>query len=103
VLSTHMCNDCGSCCGNFAYIRLSQDDIKTLEIFTGLISEEFTNKIDKAGEKRFMKFQDNGDCIFLNMIDDAYSCRVYEARPATCRGYPLTDIQRETCRFNSER
>ncbi len=103
MLSTHMCNDCGSCCGNFAYIRLSQDDIKTLENFTGLTSEEFTSNIDKAGEKRFMKFQKNGDCIFLNMIDGAYSCSVYDARSATCRGYPSTDIQIETCRVNSDR
>ncbi|MBW2410739.1 MAG: YkgJ family cysteine cluster protein [Deltaproteobacteria bacterium] len=101
--STHVCSGCGSCCRNFVYIRLSQNDIKTLEIFTGQTSEEFTSNIDKAGEKRFMKFQENGDCIFLNMIDGAYSCSVYEARSATCRDYPSTDIQRETCRVNSDR
>jgi putative toxin-antitoxin system antitoxin component (TIGR02293 family) len=50
-----------------------------------------------------MKFQENGDCIFLNMIDGAYSCSVYEARSVTCRGYPSTDIQIETCRVNSDR
>ena len=99
----YVCNGCGSCCRDFAYIRLSQDDIKTLEEFTGLTSEEFTDSIDKAGKKRFMKFQKNGDCIFLNIIDGAYSCSVYEARSATCRGYPSTDIQRETCRVSSDR
>ena len=74
-----------------------------LENFTELTSEEFTNPIDKAGKNRFMKFQDNGDCIFLVMIDGAYSCSVYEARSVTCRGYPSNDIQRETCRVNSDR
>ena len=103
VLTTHVCNGCGSCCRDFAYIRLSQDDIKTLENFTGLTSEEFTNNIDKAGEKRFMKFQENGDCIFLNMMGGAYSCSVYEARSVTCRGYPSTEIQRKTCRVSSGR
>jgi Fe-S-cluster containining protein len=103
ALSTHVCNGCGSCCKNFTYIRLSRGDTKTLETFTGLISEEFASKIDKAGEKRFMEFQDNGDCIFLSMIDGAYSCSVYEARPVACRDYPSTDIQRETCRVNSDR
>jgi Fe-S-cluster containining protein len=103
ALFTLVCNDCGSCCRNFAYVRMPQDDIKTLETFTGLCSEEFTSKIDNTGEKRFINFQDNGDCIFLTMIDGAYSCSVYEARPATCRGYPSTDIQRETCRVNSGR
>jgi uncharacterized protein len=99
--STHICNGCGSCCRNFPYISLSKDDIKTLENFTGLTSEEFTDNIDKAGEKRFMKFQENGDCIFLTMIDGAYSCSVYEARSAICRGYPSTGIQRKSCSLNS--
>lgn len=101
--TTHVCTGCGSCCRNFAFIRLPQDDIKLLENFTGLTSEEFTNNIDKAAKKRFMKFQKNGDCIFLNIIDGSYSCSVYEARPGTCRNYPSTDIQRETCRVSSGR
>ena len=101
--STYSCNSCGVCCRQFAYVRLSQDDVKLLETFTGLTSEEFSNNSDLAGEKRFMKFQENGDCIFLNLIDGTYSCSVYEARSATCRGYPSTDIQNETCRKNSGR
>ena len=100
---THVCSRCGSCCRNFDYILLSQDDITTLENFTGLTSEEFTEKIDKNGEKRFMKFKENGDCIFLDIVDGAYSCGVYEARSATCRDYPSTDIQKETCRVCSGR
>lgn len=103
AFSRHVCIGCGICCRNFAYIRLTPDDIKTLEAFTGLYLEAFTDEIDKGGEKRFMKFQDNGDCIFLIMVDGAYSCSVYEARPSTCKGYPATDIQRETCRVNSGR
>lgn len=101
--STHVCNGCGSCCRNFAYVRVSQNDIETLENFTGLSSEQFTDNVDKAGKKRFMKFQENGDCIFLNVIDGDYSCSVYEARSKTCRDYPSTDIQRETCRLISDR
>ena len=99
----HVCNSCGLCCRNFAYILLAKDDIKTLENFTGLTSEEFTNNIDKTSEKRFMKFQENGDCIFLKIIDGVHSCSVYEARSATCKDYPSTDIQRETCRVWSGR
>jgi uncharacterized protein len=97
------CNGCGSCCRDFAFIQLSQDDIKTLEKFTGLTAEEFTDNIDIAGEKRFMKFQENGDCIFLKMIGGAYSCSVYEARSVTCKSYPSTVIQREACLVFSDR
>lgn len=103
VPTTYVCNNCGACCRNFAYILLSQDDIKTIENFTGLTAEEFTNNVDKTGEKRFMKFQENGDCIFLKIKDGAYSCSVYEARSETCRNYPSTDIQKETCRVCSGR
>jgi len=101
--TTHVCNGCGLCCKNFAYIRLSQDDVKLLENFTGLTSEEFTDSIDKAAKKRFMAFQKNGDCIFLKIIDGSYSCSVYEARPMKCRNYPSTEIQKKTCRVNSGR
>ena len=103
VLRPHVCKGCGACCRDFAFILLSQDDITTLENFTGLTSEEFTYNIDTVGEKRFMKFQENGDCIFLTIIDGAYSCSAYEARSMTCKGYPSTDIQREACRVNSGR
>ena len=98
--STLACNSCGSCCKNFAYIQLSPDSVKTLEDFTGMSSEEFSNNSDKAGLNRFMKFQDNGDCIFLKNEKGNYLCSVYEARSATCRCYPTTDIQNETCRLN---
>jgi Fe-S-cluster containining protein len=102
-LAAHVCIGCGTCCRNFAYILLSQEDIDTLEKFTGLRSEEFTENVDKDGEKRFMSFQENGDCIFLKRNDGAYFCSVYEARSVTCRSYPSTDIQRETCNVNSGR
>lgn len=103
VSTTLVCNSCGACCRNFAYILVSPDDIVTLENFTGLNAEEFTEKVDKAGAKRFMKFQANGDCIFLKMIDGAYRCSVYQARSVTCKDYPSNDIQRETCRVCSGR
>lgn len=102
-VTIHLCNGCGSCCRNFAYIRLSQNDVKRLETFTGLTSEDFSNNSDETGEKRFMKFCENGDCIFLNMTNGIYSCSVYEARSETCRSYPANIIQKETCRENSDR
>lgn len=100
---THACNWCGSCCRNFAYIRLSQNDVKKLEAFTGLTSEDFSNNIDESGDKRFMKFCENGDCIFLDTTNGIYSCNVYDARSATCKSYPATDIQKETCRKNRKK
>ncbi|MBN2232696.1 MAG: YkgJ family cysteine cluster protein [Deltaproteobacteria bacterium] len=101
--AAHVCSGCGSCCRNFAFIRLFQDDIEAIASFTGLNADEFTGNIDKAGERRFMKFQENGDCIFLNNIHGAYRCSIYEARSAICRSYPATENQRKTCRANRGR
>ena len=102
-ISTHICTSCGTCCRDFPYIQLSQNEIEKIESFTGLASEEFTNGGERDGEKRFMKFKENGDCVFLNMTDGAYSCSAYEARSNLCREYPVTDIQDKTCRKNSNR
>jgi len=82
---------------------VSQDEIEEIESFTGLASVEFSNSSDRNGEKSFMKFKENGDCVFLNMTDGTYTCRAYEARSNTCRGYPANDIQDTTCRMNSNR
>ncbi len=101
--SMHICNTCGACCRAFAYIQLSQNEITVIESFTGLAAEEFSNSGERNGEKRFMKFKENGDCVFLNITDGAYSCCAYEARSNICREYPASDIQETTCRINRNR
>ncbi len=101
--SSLTCNSCGLCCKDYAYVQLSQADVKRLEGFTGLAAEEFSDSSDKEGKLRFMSFQDNGDCVFLRTVNGAYSCGVYEARSDTCRNYPTTQSQIETCRRNSNR
>ena len=101
--SAHTCINCGTCCRDFAYIQLSQSEIEEIESFTGLAAEEFTNSGERDGEKRFMKFRENGDCVFLDKKDGSYICRAYEARCNLCRGYPGNDIQEATCRMNSDR
>ena len=101
--STHICINCGACCRSLAYIILSENEIEEIASFTGLASEEFSNSGGRNGGKRFMQFKENGDCVFLNMTDGAYSCSAYEARSNICRGYPSNDIQDTTCRINSNR
>lgn len=63
--------------------------------------EEFTHptkEADEVGGGCFLKFKDNGDCIFLDRIDkDTYSCRVYAARAGVCRAYPAKPGQQEFC------
>ena len=101
--STHICIGCGACCRNFSYIQVSQDEIEKIESFTGLAPADFCNISDRKDEKSFMKFKENGDCVFLEMTDGSYACRAYEARSSACREYPANDIQDTTCRMNSNR
>ena len=99
----HSCINCAACCRNFPYIQLSQTDVEAIESFTGLAPDEFSNSGEREGEKRFLKFTENGDCIFLKMTDGSYACRIYEARSTICRAYPATDTQHHTCHKNSNR
>lgn len=99
----HVCTGCGGCCRHFAYVRLSRADVDALERFTGLAREAFSDSSDTAGRERFMLFQANGDCIFLRTSGGGYACSVYEARSAKCRSYPVTAVQHERCRRNSNR
>lgn len=101
--SEHVCIGCGTCCRGFSYVQLTRDDVKTLEDFTGLSCDAFSDKNDAAGEDRFLLFQENGDCIFLRTLEGRHTCSVYEARSVKCRTYPTTKIQNSTCSLNSGR
>nr|BAM15216.1 hypothetical protein [uncultured microorganism] len=60
----------------------------------------FTYPLGTEGEGRFLKFKENGDCIFLNRDEGTYLCQIYEARPKICRDYPSNKKQNETCDIN---
>jgi Fe-S-cluster containining protein len=100
TMTGKICRECAKCCRHFAFAKLSQPEIEALEDFTGLHSNMFANPIGTEGEGRFLKFRENGDCIFLNRDDGTYSCVVYEARSQVCRDYPSNQEQNETCYMN---
>ena len=81
-------------------MELSRNEINSLERLTGLYLDDFTNRKEKAVEEYFFKFQENGDCFFLNESDGNYSCAVYETRPSICRNYPSKPRQKELCDTN---
>jgi Fe-S-cluster containining protein len=97
TISGKICETCGDCCRRFPFIELSQEDIHTLEKATGLRSDEFANHKRKQVEEYFLRFKENGDCLFFKENNGHYSCAVYEARPEICRDYPLTPRQNEIC------
>jgi Fe-S-cluster containining protein len=76
---------------------LSEDEIDLLEQITGLSFDLFSNPKRKAVEEYFLQFKENGHCFFLEECHGRYFCSVYEYRPAICRKFPSTPIQKEAC------
>lgn len=103
ILLSQICQKCGECCKNFPYVELSEIEINRLEKFTGLRFDLFTNPKGKTIEEYFLKFKENGDCIFLKEKNGKYFCSVYEARSKNCRNYPSDPKQNEVCRANREK
>lgn len=97
TITLKTCRECGECCRHFAFAKLSQLEIESIEAFTGLHFSIFTYPIGEEGEGRFLKFRDNGDCFFLNKDEDAFSCLIYEVRAKVCRNYPSNKLQFEAC------
>jgi len=97
-----ICTSCGAWCRNFPFVKIRQSDIDRLEAFTGHASEVFSNVDEIDSEKRFMKFNEIGDCVFLKKLNGRYACGVYEARPSICRAYPSTIAQNAACRVSSK-
>ena len=100
IISSTICKKCAECCKNHPYVELSRNEIHSLEHLTGLYLKDFTNQKEKAVDEYFFKFQENGDCIFLNESNGSYSCSVYETRPSICRNYPTEPMQKEHCDTN---
>jgi Fe-S-cluster containining protein len=99
-MSSKTCRECAKCCRYFVFAEVSQLEIEAIEDLTGQHYNMFTNPKGAEGEGRFLKFRENGDCIFLNRDDGTYSCVVYEVRPKVCRNYPSNQEQNETCYLN---
>lgn len=79
------CRVCGECCRS-AEANVSKTDIRRLARFLKLKPSEFVRQYTMAGEDgdTILRRSDPTGCVFLKNKQ----CSVYEARPATCRGFP---------------
>ena len=100
---TEICKQCAECCKNFPFVDLSKNEIHSLEKFTGVPAEVFTNPKGKEIEEYFLQFQDNGYCFFLKENKGSFSCGVYKERPGICKNYPSNPIQKDVCNANKEK
>jgi Fe-S-cluster containining protein len=98
-----MCQKCAECCKNYPLIKVSKDEINSLELSTGLHFGIPTNSKGVPYEGYLLQFKENGECSFLSENNGSYSCDVYDVRPEICRKYPSTPRQEEVCALNREK
>ncbi len=88
-LETWNCARCARCCRWPGHVLLAGEDIRALSGHLGLDEEDFINRHTVLAANRAqlsLAEGPEGTCIFL----EGNACRVYEARPAQCRGFPRT-------------
>jgi Fe-S-cluster containining protein len=83
----HKCIGCGKCC-HCSPIAITGKDIRVMACKLGMNVKEFKQKYTKQypGVKGFSHFKQENPCAFL---DKNNKCKIYDARPDTCRQYPL--------------
>lgn len=87
------CTDCiGYCCSIYDRVDVNKYDIKRLAKYFGVTEEQalrkYTTIID--GFRVLKRVPDTlfeRTCTFLNQ--ETRLCSIYEARPGTCRNYPV--------------
>jgi len=82
------CERCGECCRWPGNILLRSDDIASLARFLRIEERIFVDRYARLAANRgqlTLTEREDGACVFL----EGPGCRVYEARPAQCRGFPL--------------
>jgi len=70
IILSKICQKCAECCKHNPFIKLPQNEIEAIEHYTGLKSTSFMNAIGKPEDGYFLKFKENGSCIFLEKNKD---------------------------------
>lgn len=93
------CRQCGACCKIYRRIRLHPDEVEFIRKMGGHVGvgaslaqlrEKPLGKLieeAKASGRVYMIHPDDKGCIFLQKRDGKYTCKIYNYRPRTCRGF----------------
>lgn len=95
----HECRQCGTCCRNYRKIPLQADEVDYITKMGGHVGVNVSmEEIRKKGLKQatedareagkvYMIHPDEKGCVFMELRNDKYYCRIYHYRPRTCRGF----------------
>lgn len=93
------CRQCGACCKKYRKILLHPDEVDFIRKMGGHVGvsasiKELRKKplnqlIEEAKEKGtvYMIHPDEKGCVFLQKVNGKYTCKIYNHRPRTCRGF----------------
>ncbi|MCS4541044.1 MAG: YkgJ family cysteine cluster protein [Euryarchaeota archaeon] len=81
------CTHCGRCCK--LAVRLTKEDIHRIE----MLGYKRKNFVDGFVHPRMKRL--NNACFFLEKMQDGiFYCKIYSARPITCKRYPFRLVTR---------
>jgi len=95
----HECRQCGTCCREYRKILLQPDEVEFITRMGGHVGVDVTmSEIREKGLKQataeasergkvYMIHPDDKGCVFLQHVNNKYSCKIYNYRPRTCRGF----------------
>ena len=87
-MSGPLCRRCGACCRWPGDVRLEDGDIAALAAFLGMDEETFIARHTKlARDRRALSLLEQPGTTRCEFLEGEARCRVYEARPAQCRGF----------------
>jgi Fe-S-cluster containining protein len=106
--NSFVCRRCGACCRAAGDVRLRAGEVEAIAALLALDPYTFTSRYTRlAGDRSGLVLaeQTDGTCVFLN---ETNACRIQDAKPAQCRGYPqswrhpVLDARCEGRRTNKE-
>lgn len=83
----HRCIGCGECC-YCTPMQITGKDIRVMSCKLGMTVKEFKKQHTEQypGVIGLSRFRQENPCIFL---DENTRCKIYDARPDTCRKFPF--------------
>jgi len=92
------CRRCAHCCEQAGFVYLGEKEAEEISGFLSLSAFDFVNEYCEIFARQRLVLKKNRDekCVFLEGKD----CRIYSARPAQCRDFPLkwdTPRSRDYC------
>lgn len=93
------CRQCGTCCKQYRRILLQPNEAEYITKMGGHVGvdlelreirekgiKQATEDAKKDG-KVYMIHPDDKGCVFLQKRNEKYTCKLYNFRPKTCRGF----------------